>query len=97
MTIKNAIDRQERSVNEIKKILGEVIQIQRTTTENLNTLTVDTQELLRSSLVQKAHSQEIKNLEMRLKAIEENRVWLVRLVIGSIIAMLATYYFGGKM
>ena len=89
------IEENSHDLNEIKNIVGKLADIQRITTQNIKILTNDVQNLLKTSLMHEAHQKEIADIREKLEALEENKIWLNRLIIGAFIMAVISMVIGG--
>jgi len=83
--------KQEEQRNEImhlRELIGNLTAIQKNTTDNINVLTSDVKEMLKHSLTYEMLEKEIVMINRRVDELDNNKAWLMKLIIGAIVMAL---------
>ena len=84
----NKVERTSSDLQDIKIVIEKLADIQKATTENIKSLTSDIHDLLKTSIVKEIHQKELEEIDKRLKVIENNKIMVIRLFLGTFITII---------
>ena len=83
--LKRQHDLQREKISELHTALTSLIEAQRITTKNVDTLSKDVKEMIKNSLTYELLEKEIVMINHRLETLEDNKAWLYKMVVGAVI------------
>jgi septal ring factor EnvC (AmiA/AmiB activator) len=83
--LKRQHEKQRDKINELHTSLYTLIESQKITTRNMERLTEDIKDILKSSSSIEVVEKEIVMINHRLKDLEDNKAWLFKMVVGAVV------------
>lgn len=86
----------KHEIGDIQKALYTLIEAQKNTTRNVDTLSLDVKEMLKSSLGFDIVKKEVDLLTLRVNSLEESKNWGFKLIVGTVLTSVIGLLIGIK-
>jgi len=94
--VKKTIGKNGGDIEDIQKALYTLIEAQKNTTRNVDSLSADVKGMLKTTLNFSLIEKEIAHMEERVKHLEDHNSWGMKLIVGAVFTAIIGLIFGIK-